>query len=165
MIWLGLLLLCAACTPAVMPSTAVPPTATAYLAPDFSAATLDGGSLALSDLRGRWVVINFWASWCVPCAAEMPVLQRIADEYADTVSVVGVNMREDHAQVSASVAEWGIRYPILLNPTDEAVLAYSVVALPQTLVVAPDGELVWRSFGEISYESFTAELRRLMSSV
>ncbi len=159
MIRLCLLLLCAACVPTAMPSTVMPP-----MAPDFSAATLDGGSLALSDLRGRWVVINFWASWCVPCAAEMPVLQRIADEYADAVSVVGVNMREDRAQVSASVAKLGIRYPILLNPTDEAVLAYSVVGLPQTLVVAPDGELVWRSFGEISYESFTAELRRLMSS-
>jgi len=90
-----------------------------YYPPDFSMTTLDGAPMRLSDLRGRWVVINFWATWCEPCIREIPTLGRIADEYADTLTILGVNMREERAQVTAFVRDLGVRYPILVNPDDD----------------------------------------------
>jgi len=164
--WLLLLLLCAACSaeptrPDATGTSAQMATEEPYYPPDFSMTTLDGAPMRLSDLRGRWVVINFWATWCEPCIREIPTLGRIADEYADTLTILGVNMREERAQVTAFVRDLGVRYPILVNPDDETLVTYTVVGLPQTLIIAPDGELVWRSFGEVEYESFAASLHDL----
>ncbi len=149
-----LLVVGAACAPAQTPT----PTSDAALAPDFTATALTGETYVLSGLRGRWVILNFWATWCVPCAAEMPALQQIADAYADRLVLLGINLREDAATVAPFVAEHGLRFPILISPDDATLLNYQVVGLPQTLLISPNGEIVYRQFGPVELDAFSREL-------
>jgi thiol-disulfide isomerase/thioredoxin len=152
-----LALLCAACA-GQPPTVTLAPTEAPFYAPDFTAETLDGGTTRLSDQRGRWVVLNFWATWCAPCVAEMPVLQQVADDYPETVTLLGVNMREERAAVADFIEAHAIRYLILINPGDQMLLDYAVMGLPQTLIIDPAGEVVYRSFGEVTLDSFEALL-------
>jgi len=156
----------AACAPtAVSP----PPVATiddALLAPDFTATALSGDSYTLSALRGRWVIVNFWATWCVPCVTEMPALQQIADNHADAVVLLGINVRESVEEVAAFVAEHDLRFPVLVNPDDSTLLDYQVIGVPQTVLIAPSGEIVYRQFGPVAVDDFGVELEtRLRSEI
>ncbi|MCC6616848.1 MAG: TlpA family protein disulfide reductase [Anaerolineae bacterium] len=161
---LVIVLVCAACAPA---EATAPPVATvddALLAPDFTATSLSGDSYTLSALRGRWVIVNFWATWCVPCVTEMPALQQIADEHADTVVLLGVNVRESADEVAAFVAEHDLRFPILVSPDDSTLIDYQVLGVPQTVLIAPSGEIVYRQFGPVEVEGFGAELETRLGS-
>jgi cytochrome c biogenesis protein CcmG/thiol:disulfide interchange protein DsbE len=140
----ALLIVLCACAPVAGPAS------DSFPAPDFALSALDGSPVRLSDYLGRWVVVNFWATWCAPCVAEMPALQALADSAPDSVTVLGVNLREDSDSVRAFAAAHGIRFLLLLNPDDATVLAYSVVGLPQTLLVDPTGRVVERSFGPVN---------------
>jgi peroxiredoxin len=152
------LLVCTACI-----TTGTPPPAAdaAHLAPDFTAITLSGESYTLSALRGRWVILNFWATWCAPCVEEMPALQHIADTYGDEVVLLGMNLRDSAETVSSFVAQHGLRFPILINPDDSILLNYQVIGLPQTLVISPSGEIVYRQFGPVDFDVFTREVEPL----
>lgn len=132
-----------------------------YYAPDFTIESLDGSSYTLSDLRGQVVIVNFWATWCVPCREEMPELQLIAETYADELIVLGINQRESVDLVQEYIQEIGVSFPILINPPDDVLLNYQVMNLPQTLIVAPDGELVYRQFGALNFDEFSEILESL----
>ncbi|MGQ0602208.1 MAG: TlpA disulfide reductase family protein, partial [Anaerolineales bacterium] len=81
-------------------------------APDFALTTFDGETLRLSDLRGQVVVINIWASWCVPCRDEAPVLERVWREYRDRdVVFLGVDYADTEREARAFIAEFGLTYP------------------------------------------------------
>lgn len=121
-----------------------------FTAPDFTLTALDDTSYTLSELRGRWVLVNFWATWCEPCKREMPLFQQLAEAHADTLTVLAINQREDAAAVAAFGDEYGLSFPLLLNPDDATVMAYQVIGLPQTLIVNPSGEVVFRQFGPVS---------------
>lgn len=116
---------------------------------DFLLPTLDGATLRLSDLRGRWVLVNFWATWCAPCRDEMPYLDRLATDHADRLTVLAVNMRESEATVRAFVEELDLHLPILLAPDDATLLAYYVRGLPISVLIDPDGMLVRRIVGPV----------------
>lgn len=135
--WALLAILLVGCAPA--------PADDRWFAPDFELRTLTGAPLRLSDLRGGWVIVTFWATWCAPCAEELPALQTLYD--SGVVSVIAVNLREGEETVRPYVDRLGLRFPILLQPTDPVVLDYAVVGLPQTFVITPEGEVVWRGFG------------------
>lgn len=121
----------------------------------FTLPTLDGAELSPAELRGRWVLVNFWATWCLPCREEMAYLQRLSQENPDEVVVVGVNMRESPEVVQDFVAETGVSFPILLNPDDATLLSYDVRGLPLTAVIAPDGSLWERIVGPLDPERFS----------
>ena len=133
--------------PGSAPETATPFASEA--APNFTLPQLTGEPLALADLRGRWVLVNFWATWCVPCREEMPYLDRLAAEQAELLAVLAVNMREPESVVSAFAEELGLNLPILLQPDDAMVLAYGVRGLPLSVLVAPDGMLARRIVGPV----------------
>lgn len=164
------LLLLAGCTSTPADSTpaqgATPPTPEAqaerFPAPDFTMIALDGTSYTLSELRGKWVLINWWATWCGPCVTEMPYLQRIADERVEQVIVLGINLNETRQQVETFASENGISFPLLLDPSDTTVIDYIVTGLPQTLIVNPDGDIVARQFGVLAPETFDAALNSLL---
>ena len=124
-------------------------TASVELAPDFALATLDGATVRLSDLRDRWVLVNFWATWCAPCRDEMPYLDRLAVDHADHLSVLAVNMRESEATVRAFAEELDLQLPILLAPDDAMLLAYYVRGLPISVLIDPDGNVVQRIVGPV----------------
>jgi thiol-disulfide isomerase/thioredoxin len=140
----------AATAPAPAPiAPASAPEQPSEIAPDFTLAALDGGSVTLSDLRGRWVLINFWATWCLPCRDEMPLLAAAAEEHGDRLTVLAVNMRERPEPVAAFLTELGLDLPVLLNPDDATLLAYQVRGLPTSYLVAPDGAIARRIMGPV----------------
>jgi peroxiredoxin len=149
------LLLTAACSR----GGAAPPFPTAdpaYIAPGFEAIALDGTTYRLNDLRGQWVILNFWATWCEPCVREMPALQAIADRYAqDGVVLLGLNMAESEPLVREFVAQHDITFPVLINVTSETRQAYQAISLPQTILIAPNGEIMWRQFGPVDEHEFS----------
>lgn len=127
---------------------------TPFYAWDFTLESLSGETYTLSELRGQWVLINFWATWCVPCRDEMPELELIADVYAEDLIVLGINQRESAERAGDFVAELGVSFPILMNPPDQVLLDYQVTGLPLTFLVDPNGELVMRHAGPITLEEF-----------
>ncbi|MCB0022998.1 MAG: TlpA family protein disulfide reductase [Caldilinea sp.] len=159
---LWLVLLCAALLMTGCGNVAAPATndaaaistspATPEISRDFTLPTLNGGTLSLSDLRGEWVVLNFWATWCAPCVKEMPYLSTVAE--TRDVHVVGVNFNEDAATVRKFVADHAIDFPILLDPDDITLLVYGVRGLPRTFVIAPDGTIAHSVIGQLDPDRF-----------
>jgi thiol-disulfide isomerase/thioredoxin len=135
------------------------------VAPDFTLSGVDGGPVTLSELRGKKVVINFWATWCPPCRAEMPDLDRVAREYADRgVVVLAVDQLESSERVTGYLGEIGLGSPALVPVFDldgSVGQAYRVNALPSTFVV--DGEGVIRDvhLGPLAEGTLRAKLERV----
>ena len=113
-----------------------------FAAPDFRVESLQGGEFRLSDWRGQVVVVNFWASWCPPCRAEMPALQvaYVADRERG-LAIVAVNTiyQDALSDVRNFVEENGLTFPIALDRTGEIARQYQLRALPSTFFIGPDG--------------------------
>ena len=109
------------------------------LAPDFRLESLEGQSIALADLRGSAVVLNFWATWCGPCIAEIPTFSSFATGNPH-IRVLGISTENKPAALRRAVETHGITYPVLI--ADQPTLtAYRVETLPTTVVVGPDGRV------------------------
>lgn len=111
--------------------------------------TLPGlsGEVSLADFRGRYVLVNFWASWCPPCKAEMPDLYAYHRQYRDQgFTLLGVNVGEDSATVQAFLAANGFDFPVALDLTGAVYNRYGGDGLPSSFLIGPDGTLVkaWR---------------------
>ncbi|MEO0565828.1 MAG: TlpA disulfide reductase family protein, partial [Chloroflexota bacterium] len=132
-------------------------------APDFTLASLSGERVSLSDYAGGWVLLNFWQTTCAPCVEEMPVFQQLHDE-RDDLTVLAVNIREQEPQIRPFLAEHRLTFPVLLSD-DTVALSYTVMALPQTVVIDPNGEIQYRQFGAVKLESFEVRLNGLMQGV
>jgi peroxiredoxin len=111
-----------------------------FLAPDFTLTTLDGSTVQLSDLQGKAVLINFWASWCGPCRAEMPHIQAAYTAHAeDGLVVLGVNQLESPPAVARFVEEHGLSFPIPLDSDGQVSAAYQARALPTSFFIDTEG--------------------------
>lgn len=111
--------------------------------PAFTGPTLDGRLLSLSDLRGRVVVINFWASWCAECRPEMPVLETLHRELASRgLAIVGINAREQTRAIERYATQLGLTFPLVRDPAGKNSDRYGVIGLPTTFVVGRDGRAV-----------------------
>jgi thiol-disulfide isomerase/thioredoxin len=147
---LGMALL-VACSP--QPADEAPGSAaapTVELAYDFTLTTLEGESITLSDLRGGWALVNFWATWCPPCVQEMPYLQEVAR--SREIHVLGVNVGEKEPAVRAFVEKYGIEFPILMGMDQVLQMAYNARGLPQSYLIAPDGSIALRVVGGVTSE-------------
>ncbi len=132
-------------------------------APDFTLETLAGEELSLSDYRDRLVIINFWASWCAPCAAEMPELQSYYEAHHEAgVVVLGVNGGEAPAEVREFVGAYGITFPVLLDSERRVMGQYAVVGLPSTFFVDPEGQLMGYWPGILTREMLEERLAPLL---
>lgn len=117
-------------------------------APDFKLTTLDGRNISLSDLKGKNVMINFWASWCGPCTHEMPQIQAIYDKISDEdLMVITVNYQEAEDIVREYVKESDMDVPVLLDPSGEVCREYNVFSIPRTYFVNPEGNIYAVKFG------------------
>jgi cytochrome c biogenesis protein CcmG/thiol:disulfide interchange protein DsbE len=107
-----------------------------FAAPDFTLETQDGGTISLADLRGQVVLVNFWATWCPPCRAEMPDIQQVYDRYREQgFTVLAVNQQEGGAQVAPFVDQMGLTFPILMDRDGSVSARYRVNGLPSTFFV------------------------------
>lgn len=117
------------------------------LAPPFTLPDLAAAEpVDLLSLRGTPVILNFWATWCPPCEAEMPELIQFSSEYP-SVRLLSVNVGESPAQVSRWLAERGLELQVLMDLNSEAASAYRLRGQPTTFVIAPDGAIVSAIYG------------------
>ena len=119
-------------------------------APDFSLETVDGQRVTLSDLQGKVVAVNFWATWCAPCRLEMPDLEARAEQFPDRLSVLGVNFAETAEEVEAFRKEVGIEFPLLLDPKADVQRLYRVLGYPTTFFVDEEGTIRYQHIGLMS---------------
>jgi len=115
--------------------------------PALQLAGLDGHAWDLAGLRGKVVVVNFWASWCGPCVDELPVLGLLAGR--DGVAVVGVNYKESLDTIERFTAAHPLQYPVLRDRTGEAFKRWTPGVMPTTIVIDRSGRARWRTVGEI----------------
>ena len=108
-------------------------------APSFILDTLDGEKLDLAQLRGKPVVLNFWASWCAPCRSEMPVLVRSWQHHGQAVHFVGVNVLDDPDEARRFVRELRIPFPSVHDPNGDTLRWFRVLGLPTTVFVSRQG--------------------------
>lgn len=116
-------------------------------APDFTAELIDGSSLALSDLKGKPVIINFWATWCGPCVREMPAFERLKEDFGDEIGIIAVNCGDDADTVKDFVDENGYTFPVALDENYEVAMLYPSNSIPYTVVLDTNGKITHVSTG------------------
>ncbi|GEN45024.1 hypothetical protein AHA02nite_08000 [Alkalibacillus haloalkaliphilus] len=135
------------------------------MAPNFKLQTLNGEEAELADFRGQKVMINFWATWCPPCRAEMPHMQEIHEEYDDDVVILAVNatsQETSHDNVQDFIDELELTFPILMDETREVNVRYQALSLPTTYFVNTEGELqIPRHVGPLSYDDMVRKIEEL----
>ena len=139
---------------AVLPSVDEP-------APDFTLANLDGTSLSLADLRGKNVLINFWATWCGPCRQEMPMIEGAYRAYAPDLVVLAVNIGEEPWRVKKFVQDLGLSFEVLMDEANEVQTLYRVRAYPTTYLVDTQGVVRAQHIGLLSEAQLEKYLERV----
>lgn len=132
-------------------------------APSFRLATLEGGSLALEELAGKVVVLNFWASWCIPCRQEHPVLRRAERDYPDSdVRVVGVVYQDAPRSARRFMERLGGDWTSVLDPGSRTAIDYGVYGVPETFFLARDGTVAKKHIGPIDWEIVSTTVDSLL---
>src|SRR6266545_803883 len=109
--------------------------------PAFTLPDPAGKKVSLKDFRGRIVMLNFWASWCVPCREEMPAMEHLYQEFRDKGFVIlSVNVRDKREDALAFIKNLGVSYPVVFDPTGRWMLRYRAWGLPNTYLIGPEGE-------------------------
>jgi peroxiredoxin len=132
-------------------------------APDFSlarhvpeggASDATSGEIALDTLRGRVVLVNFWATWCEPCEREMPAMQRLYERLPrDRFELVAISIDEEPEKIDAFVQRYALTFPILVDPGKKVATTYQTMGVPESLLVDPDGRIVERYVGPREWDA------------
>ncbi len=132
-------------------------------APTFSVPDLrqPGGRIELAAYRGRPVVLNFWASWCVPCRKEMPAFEEVHRRVGDRVVFVGMDHQDGRTPARALLEETGVTYPSGHDPEGKVASAYGLVGMPTTVFISASGQRVATRTGEMTRAELEEALERL----
>ena len=134
-------------------------TAIGNAAPDFSVADLDGNPIRLADLRGRPVIINFWASWCGPCVEEFPLLREAAVRHAgEGLVVIGIVWADRSEAARDFMARNGATWAAAMDPGEQVSRDYGILGPPETYFIGRDGIIRARQIGQMSASSLDAKL-------
>ncbi len=123
-------------------------------APEFSLMDIEGKRHRLSDYRGRVVIVNFWATWCPPCIAEMPSMQRAWEQLEpDGILLLGINTGESKAAIERFDSKYPVDFPLLMDPDSTVTGAWPVRGMPTTFVVDPEGQIAYRAVGAREWDA------------
>jgi len=120
-------------------------------APVLSGPLLDGGkTMSLSNIRGKFVLVNFFASWCSSCKTEMPQLVAFAKSEANTVEVLGVDYDDQSSSAVSFLGSYGAKWPVIVDANGQSALRWGVSEPPESFLVAPDGKVVTKIIGPVT---------------
>lgn len=134
------------------------------LAPDVSGPTTDGGTFSIDDQRGRWVVVNFFSTTCIPCIQEHPELIEFQRRHATTgeATVVSVAFDDSAANVTRFFAENGGDWPVMVEDTGGIAVRYGVTGVPESYLVAPSGLVTSKFIGGVTADDLDNQMNRLL---
>lgn len=133
-------------------------------APDFDLVSLDGTRVRLSDLKGKPVVVNFWATWCTPCRKEMPEFQKVFADYKQNgLQVLGVNVGEPRVGIVEFTERVGVKFPILVDEKETVQTDYKIVPLPATFFIDKSGVIRAIYQYQMSTPQIEGEVQRLLA--
>ncbi len=142
------LLMLAACAAA----ESITPAKVGAQAPDFELTTLDGGRFALSENRGKVVLLNIWATWCPPCVSEMPDIQKLADAHPDDLAVIGVSVDDGTDEVNAFIEAYSLTYSFAMDEGYRLIgLLYPSEYIPESVFIDPNGIVTSMEVGSATY--------------
>ncbi|HLX32509.1 MAG TPA: TlpA disulfide reductase family protein [Gaiellaceae bacterium] len=140
-------------------------------APMFSLPLLDpgpdptGDDVSLSAFRGRGVVLNFWASWCIPCKSEAPVLEKYYLRYGRRVTFLGIDYHDLASDARTFVDAHGLKFPMLADGSGDVTSSYGISQVPETYVLNASGKIVAHLAGPISSSEFASAFRAALKEV
>ena len=120
------------------------------IAPDFELTNLEGEEVSLSDYRGQYVILNFWATWCPPCREEIPDLNQFHEENKKEFVVLAVNLGEAKQKVRQFISYGGYTFPVLLDKGKEIGREYKISAIPTSYFINPQGKIKYIKKGAVS---------------
>jgi peroxiredoxin len=135
-------------------------------APDFTMQTLDGSTVRLPDLIGRPFLLNYWATWCIPCQQELTILQRLHQDYQSRgFAVVSVNALDQDTldKVQSTTSQYGMTYPVLLDQGSQFSQTYNAIFFPTTFFVDANGVIRQIFLGDGTEEEFRLEIEKLLA--
>ena len=132
-------------------------------APLFKITSFDGKVFSLEAVKGRPVVINFWASWCGPCRIEAEGIEKAYQMFRGKgVEFIGIATQDDHENAVKFIEEYGLTYPNGLDVKGDIAQAYDVFGIPKTVIVARDGTLSYIHLGTITLDILASEIKRVI---
>jgi thiol-disulfide isomerase/thioredoxin len=131
-------------------------------APDFKLTALDGKPITLAALQGKVVLLNFWATWCGPCRAEIPDLVALQERYKGRLQIIGLNVDDEEADIQQYVQETGINYPVAMTSNDVRIQFGGIPALPTSFLLDTEGRVVQKHVGLWNPAVYETEIRALL---
>ena len=132
-------------------------------APDFTLVDLEGEQHQLSEYKGQGVFLNFWGTWCKPCAKEMPAMDRQYEVYKEQgVHVLAVNIAQSDFEVQSFADQYDLSFPVVIDKSKSVMSAYNINPLPTTILVNPEGKVEKIITGEMTeqdIESYMASIK------
>ncbi|MCI9495830.1 MAG: TlpA family protein disulfide reductase [Adlercreutzia mucosicola] len=142
--------------------------ANAAAAPEFTMADTEGQTLTLADFRGKPVLLNFWASWCGPCASEMPAIQSAYEQYGDQIQFVAVNMTgmggETETSALSLIQQNNYTFPVYFDVDSSAAVAFGVTSIPQTYLIDAEGNIIGGLRGAMSDNVLAEGIQMLLGN-
>jgi thiol-disulfide isomerase/thioredoxin len=129
-------------------------------APNFALPNFEGETVRLADFRGGPLVINYWASWCLPCLAEMPDFEVVYQKHKDEVAFLGINLADDPVGAEYVLNDTGISYPVAIDEDASTFVAIDGIGMPTTLFIDPDGYIIEMYTGPLTEEELDERIER-----
>jgi len=132
-------------------------------APDFQVKDLDGKDLSLAAYKGKVILLNFWATWCGPCRAEIPGLIDLQNKYKDQLQIIGMDIDDEESDVRDVMKNESVNYPVAITPGPIRMAYGGISALPTVFVINPEGRVVQKHVGLFNPALYETEVRALLN--
>lgn len=133
-----------------------------FYAPNFNTVYMNGSEFELYELKGKPVILNFWATWCPPCVREMPNLQDFYDRHKGEVIVIGINLGEKNRTIQNFIKKINVTFPIVLDKGKEIEKSYNLIIRPTTYFIDENGIIVDKKLGELKKEEIEERAQKLL---